>query len=146
VRATAGRREKVAGTEQKHGAANPGAIVSKGSPNSFGVAGGQRYGHGNSKEEERWQEESCTEDEDCFEDEGRSEEESCFEEENCFEEEDCFEDESRSQADAGSRNGEAEQRGEGTEFRDRLQRYPERAAVFDMQSPALKIRRESFEQ
>jgi hypothetical protein len=66
VRATAGRREKIAETEQKQSGANPGALASVRSPNSPSEAGGQKNGHGNSQEEERKQKKGWIEEEGCF--------------------------------------------------------------------------------
>jgi len=116
-----GRAKRPPEAEQKQSDANQGALASMCTPNSFGVAGGQRYDHGNTQEEKRRKEEGF------FQEEGFPEEESGFQE------------------DAGPRGGEAEQQDEGFERRSRLQRHPERVAVFDIQSSALRIRRSAFE-
>jgi hypothetical protein len=92
-----------------------------GAPNSFGVAGGQRNGHGDTQEEQR------------------SKEEGSLEEEICPEEEGGFSN------GADPRDCDAERRGEDRGFRNRLQRHPECIAVFDIQSPALGVRSGSSE-
>ena len=55
------------------------------------------------------------------------------------EEEGRFQEESRTEKDANPRDCEAEWQEDEFERRSRLQRHPERVAIFDMESSALRI-------